>query len=67
MIADAPVTIRTDALPLVERWDEPDGPTYVVTFEDATVSVRLTEAQVRALGSRILSATLDELEDDDPA
>lgn len=67
--------IRTTTVPLVTRWDQgsapwlqgelANGPTYVLEFEDAAVSVRLTEAQVRGLGARILTATLasdDDLE-----
>lgn len=54
------VVIRTEAIPLVERW----GDVYVVTFDDADVSIRLTEGQVRGLGARILAATLDEIDDD---
>jgi hypothetical protein len=53
--------IVTDEVPLVTRWDLADGPAYVLEFEDADVSVRLTEAQVRGLGARILAATLDDL------
>ena len=58
---EAATVIRTLGVPLVERWDD----AYVVTFEDAAVSVTLTEEQVRGLGARILAATLDEIDDMD--
>jgi hypothetical protein len=62
-IVDAPTSITTTTMPLVERWDTEDaGTIYVLWFEDAGVSVRLTEEQVRRLGARILSATLHELD-----
>jgi hypothetical protein len=65
-IIDEPVRINASEAPTVDRWDTDDeGALYIVRL--GQVSIRLTEAQVRALGSRILSATLDELEDGDPA
>lgn len=72
-IPDQPATIRTDSTPLVTRWGTDEDPVYLLEFEDAGVSVRLTEAQTRGLSSRILSSMLmsdDDLEritDDDPA
>lgn len=41
----APVTIRTDAPPIVEPRDD----RYVLTFEDACVDVELSPRQLREL------------------
>lgn len=61
---EQPVRIHTEDIPLVTRWEQSDGPIYMVEFEDAGVSIRLGEAQVRGLGARILAATLDDTDYD---
>jgi hypothetical protein len=74
-IIEQPTRIKTTTVPTVTRWGTDETPVYLLEFEDAGVSVRLTEAQVRGLGANILWSTMtsdDDLEamsvaDDDPA
>jgi len=58
-IVDQPVSIHTTAVPTVSRWDTDDaGTVYLLEFEDAGASARLSEEQARGLGARILSSTM---------
>jgi hypothetical protein len=62
----AAVVIHSEEAPLMSRWDTADaGVIYTLELPDAGVSIPLMEVQVRALGAAILSATLDEVDEDD--
>jgi hypothetical protein len=63
---EEPVRIHATEAPTLDRWDtDEEGTVYVLRA--GQVSIRLTEAHVRAFGTRVIAATLDELDGDDPA